>query len=89
MKLYEFNLLNTNEQADAIKSKAAFIGERKEEKYTYKLYQIDDFYIEEKWHTAFNERREVSSFMSITKLQPYLEVMDVTSLLLSVNRTNI
>ena len=85
MKLYEFNLLNTNEQADAMKSRAAFIGERKEEKYTYKLYQIDDFYIEEKWHTAFNERREVASFMSIAKLQPYLEVMDVTSLLVSVN----
>lgn len=89
MKLYEFNLLNTNEQADAIKFKAAFIGERKEEKYTYKLYQIDDFYIEEKWHTAFNERREVSSFMSIAKLQPYLEVMDVTSLLVSVNGSGI
>lgn len=88
MKLYEFNLLNSKEQIEAINSLAAYIGERTEEKYTFKLYQIDDFYIEEKWHTAFNERREVASFISITKLQPYLEVIDVTTLLVSANSSN-
>ena len=81
MKLYEFNLLNTEEKVETIKLKAAYIGERKEEKYTFKLYQIDNFYVEEKWHTAFNDRREILSFMSIAGLQPYLEVIDITSLL--------
>jgi hypothetical protein len=81
MKLYEFNLLTTAEKVETIKSKAAYIAERKEEKYTFKLYQIDNFYVEEKWHTAFNECREILSFKAITGLQPYLEVIDVTSLL--------
>ncbi len=88
MKLYEFNLLNTEEKVETIKSKAAYIGERKEEKYTFKLYQIDNFYVEEKWHTAFNERREILSFMSINGLQPYLEVIDITSLLVSANNSD-
>ncbi len=88
MKLYEFNLLNTEEKVETIKSKAAYIGERKEEKYTFKLYQIDNFYVEEKWHTAFNERRKILSFMSINGLQPYLEVIDITSLLVSANNSD-
>ena len=81
MKLYEFTLLTTNEQAQIIKLSATYITERKEERYTFKLYQIDDFYIEEKWYTAFNERREISCFTSVAKLQPYFEVIDITSLL--------
>jgi hypothetical protein len=88
MKLYEFNLLTTTEKVETIQSKAAYIAERTEEKYTFKLYQLDNFYVEEKWHTAFNERREILSFTSINGLQPYLEVIDVTSLLVSANNSD-
>jgi hypothetical protein len=88
MKLYEFNLLNTAEKVETLRLKAAYIGERTEEKYTFKLYQIDNFYVEEKWHTAFNECREILSFTSVNGLQPYLEVIDVTSLLVATGENN-
>ena len=80
MKLYQFKFLNEAEQAETIKMHGIYLGERTEEQYTFKLFQIDDFYVEEKWHTAFNERRALTSFVSIQNLQPYLEVMDLTSL---------
>lgn len=83
MKLYQFKFLNDAEQAEAIKVRGIYLGERTEENYTFKLFQIDDFYVEEKWHTAFNERRALTSFVSIQNLQPYLEVMDLTSLLVT------
>ena len=80
MKLYQFKFLNETEQAEAIKACGVYLGERIEENYTFKLFQIDDFYVEEKWHTAFNERRELTSFVSVQNLQPYLDVMDLTLL---------
>ena len=81
MKLYQFKFLNEAEQAEAIKARGVYLAERIEENYTFKLFQIDDFYVEEKWHTAFNERRALTSFVSIQNLQPYLEVIDLTSLI--------
>ena len=80
MKLYQFKFLNEVEQAEAIKARGVYLAERIEENYTFKLFQIDDFYVEEKWHTAFNERRALTSFVSIQNLQPYLDVMDLTLL---------
>ena len=80
MKLYQFKFLNEAEQSEAIKARGVYIGERIEENYTFKLFQIDDFYVEEKWHTAFNERRALTSYVSIQNLQSYLEVVDLTSL---------
>jgi hypothetical protein len=81
MKLYQFKFLDEVEQLEAIKLQGVYLAERREENYTFKLFQIDDFYVEEKWHTAFNERRALNPFVSVQQLQPYLEVMDLTSLL--------
>ncbi len=81
MKLYQFKFLNEAEQTETIKLQGVYLGERSEEQYTFKLFKIDDFYVEEKWHTAFNERRELISFISVQQLQAYLEVMDLTSII--------
>jgi hypothetical protein len=81
MKLYEFKLLTQCEQNVALELFAVFLGERREEQYTYKLYQIDDFYVEEAWFSPFNERRGIISFVSTEKLQPYLHVIDISRLL--------
>ena len=82
MELYQFKFLDEAMQIETIKMQGVYLGERIEDKFTYKLYQIKDFYVEEKWHTAFNERRELLSFVSVDKLQPYLEVMDLSGLAL-------
>lgn len=73
MTLYQFILLDYPDQLTAIEQKAIYLVERTEGDYTYKLYQIDKFYIEERWHTKFNERRSFDSFNSEEKLRPYLK----------------
>lgn len=81
MELYQFKLLTESEQNEILNTKARCLAERLEEHYSYKLYQIDSFYIEEKWHVIFNERRAIASFVSLEALQPYLEVIDISTLL--------
>ena len=80
MKLYQFKLLDISEQNTILQTQAVYLGERSEEQYTFKLYQIDDFYVEEMWHVPFNERRALT-FVSVDRLQPYLEVIDISTLL--------
>ncbi|HEY2728094.1 MAG TPA: hypothetical protein VGI61_13035, partial [Parafilimonas sp.] len=76
MTLYQFILLDYSEQTKIIAQHAVYLNERIDGDYTYKLYQIDKFYIEERWHTKFNERRSFDSFNSEEKLKPYLKFID-------------
>ena len=77
MTLYQFILLDYPEQIKIIAQHALYLDERIDGDYTYKLYQIDKFYIEERWHTKFNERRSFDSFNSDEKLKPYLKFIDL------------
>ena len=81
MKLYQFKLLDISEQNTILQTQGVYLGERNEEQYKFKLYQIDDFYVEEKWHVPFNERRALTTFVSAERLQLYLEVIDISRLL--------
>ncbi|MEP6684322.1 MAG: hypothetical protein ABJA35_13730 [Parafilimonas sp.] len=76
MTLYQFILLDYGEQITTIAQQAIYLFERTDGDYTYKLYQIDKFYIEERWHTKFNERRSFDSFNSEEKLKPYLKFIN-------------
>lgn len=80
MTLYQFKLLPATEQMEIIFMAGVYLGERKDGDYTYKLYQIDAFYVEEEWHTKFNVRRGYISFISEEKLKPYLEKIDLSAL---------
>jgi hypothetical protein len=81
MKLYEFKLLDEAEQMTAMWERGVYLGERIDGEYTFKLYQIDEFYIEEQWHTKFNVRRAFISFIAQEKLEPYLDTIDVANLI--------
>ena len=83
MTLYQFKLLERSEQIEMISKQAVYLTERIDGDYTYKLYQLDTFYIEEEWHTKFNERRSYNSFISEEQLTPYLKNIDLSSLLIS------
>lgn len=72
MTLYQFKLLESREQIITINEHAVFLADRIDGDYTYKLYQLDSFYVEEQWHTKFDERRSYISFISQELLQPYM-----------------
>jgi len=80
MKMHQFTLLEKAEQVDLIDKKAIYLTERIDGRYTYKLFQLDTFYIEEEWHTTFNERRAYSAFVTDEKLLPYINMIDLSSL---------
>lgn len=80
MTLFQFKLLDKQEQIDLIDTSATFLAERIDDNYTYKLLQIDSFYIEEGWHTIFNERRSFTAFIAEERLKPYLQMIDLSSL---------
>ena len=83
MTLYQFKLLERAEQIDLLDKQAVSLAERIDGDYTYKLFQLGSFYIEEEWHTKFNERRSFIAFISEERLQPYLNTIDLSSLHLS------
>jgi hypothetical protein len=49
MTLYQFNMLDEMEQAEAVWS-VTHIGERQDEDHSILLYQIDSFYVEVFYH---------------------------------------
>lgn len=80
MTLYQFKLLNTQEQVDLIEKFAIFLAARVDGVHRYKLLQLDSFYIEEEWQIIFNERRRFTAFIATERLQPYLQMIDLSSL---------
>ncbi len=80
MMLYQFKLLESVEQLELIEKCGVYLAERIDGDYTYKLLQLETFYVEEEWHTKFNERRKFISFISEEKLEPYLQNIDLSSL---------
>jgi len=77
MTLYEFNLLDEMEQAEAV-WEGVHIGEREDEEHKILLYQIDSFYVEVFYHKEYNVIRRFRSFASMEQLEPYLGKMDLS-----------
>jgi len=84
MTLYQFKLLDETEQIMTIYDKGVYLADRVEGDYIFTLYQIDSFYVEEHW-TASNVRRAFISFISHEKLNPYLDNIDISSLIFPSN----
>lgn len=74
MTLYQFNLLNETEQAEAVWSGVHF-GERQDEEHSILLYQVDSFYVEVYYHSENNVVSRMRGFSSTEQLTPYLEQM--------------
>jgi len=81
MTLYQFNMLDEAEQLEAIWDKSTKLAEREDAEFLYILYQIDNFYIEEKVLKEGNIRHAFKSFASTSAslLQPYLDKIDISS----------
>ncbi len=81
MKYREFNTLTDLDRADAAWTKGVLLAERREAFHKLMLYQMDDFYIEVTNHTHFNVVLKVHSFKDPRFLKPYLDTIDISSLL--------
>jgi len=80
MTLYEFKLLNEDEQASMLWDIGVFLIERQDQIFRYVLYQIDGFYVEVWYHKDLNAIQSLKSFSSTRQLEPYLSKIKINML---------
>ena len=81
--LYEFNSLDEFEKGSALWEYGVFLSQRFEEEIGYNLYQLNNFYVEVMYNGGINAITKFTSFSTITKLEPYLDKIDITSIVSS------
>lgn len=81
MTLYDFRLLEENEQWNAIWG-GVHIGERTDDKHWILLYHLGDFYVEVFYDKQKTVIVKFNPFKSTERLHPYLNQIDITSLLI-------
>ena len=81
MKLQYFRSLSEHEQFAVIESEGVLLGEREEDYFTIRLFAFDHFYTELYCHSHFNVIVRTRCFTGTKGLDPYLENIDISSLL--------
>ena len=81
MKYNDFTTPEELEQVDAAWKNGTLLGMHTENFHTILLYELDNVYVEATYHTHFNVLLEVESFKDMERLDPYLEQIDIGSLL--------
>ncbi len=82
MTLYQFNKLEETEQLNILLSHGTMVARRRDKKYKFVLYQLDNIYIELQYHKDHMGNPSIRGFTSTGKsLIPYLENIDVSGLL--------
>lgn len=84
MTLYQFNKMNPQSQATALKMFGAFAASRKVDKEWMLLFQIDAFYVEVLYKMNRSGSEIVRSFKSTNMLKPYLDAINLESLLIGI-----
>lgn len=81
MTLAQFNKLKIEEQQKAVLINGVFLGERKDPPLRMMLYDMENFYVEVFFLTRYNKVAWFNGFQSTKKLEPYLQKIDVSSIL--------
>jgi hypothetical protein len=81
MTLAQFNKLKIEEQQKAVLINGVFLGERKDPPLRMMLYDMENFYVEVFFLSRYNKVAWFSGFQSTKKLEPYLQKIDVSSIL--------
>jgi hypothetical protein len=58
----DFLIQDEIQQLISLWEKAVFVSERKEDEFGYQLFQLNDFYIEKKYHPQFNICLSIKTF---------------------------
>jgi hypothetical protein len=81
MTLYHFKALGQDKQRKALLEKGAFIADRMTAGFCIYLFQIDKFYVEIFFIRESDEVVWIKSFESTDELEPYLNNINISSLL--------
>ena len=79
--LYEFNSLSEFEKGEALWEFGSHVSDRFEGKCRYALYQLSSFYVEVEYNGKLNQISKFISFSTYTKLEPYLDKIDISQLI--------
>lgn len=80
MMLYDFSLLDQQEQIDLLYKEGSYIGKRRQSSYTLVLYQLDGFYVEVIYRKYRRFVYRIHAFNSVSGIEPYLQHIDVQEL---------
>ena len=81
LNMYQFNCLDEVRQIELLWSAGVLIGARQEGYYKILLYQINSFYVEVYYQYFQGKMVKLKSFSDTDELQPYLEAINIRSLL--------
>jgi hypothetical protein len=82
MTLNQFNKLKETQQFDILSARGAMVAKRKDKRFEFILYQLDDMYIEIKYFKDHKTIPQVKAFYVTDKaLLPYLEAINIKGLL--------
>lgn len=81
MNMYQFNCLDEVRQIELLWSTGVLVGSRQEGFYKILLYQINSFYVEVYYQYFQGKMVKLKSFTETDLLQPYLDAINITSLL--------
>lgn len=82
MTLKEFNAMDEAMQYVVLLEFGVFVAHRNTKKYTYVLYQIDNFYTEVAFADEQEEVVSITAFSGTNKLEPYLALIHLPANLL-------
>jgi len=80
MTLDEFTLLNETKQAETLLKRGIYLADRLYKNFSIILYQLDNFYVEVYHNLRFDVMQGMRCFQDEEALQPYLESIDISSL---------
>lgn len=80
ISLYEFNSLDEHEKGAVLWEYGEFLMQRFDLDIGYSLYQLNNFYVEVEYNGDQNKISKFTSFSTNTKLEPYLENIDISEI---------
>lgn len=80
MTLDQFTLLNEAKQAETLLERGIYLADRVYKNFSIILYQLDSFYVEVYHNLRFDIMQGMRCFQDDDALLPYLESIDISSL---------
>lgn len=79
MKLYEFNRMDKDSQAQTLKDYGVLIEERLEKEDQVLVYQMQSFYAEVYYHKGYKIIKKLRSFTNADNVFPYVKNVDISN----------
>ena len=74
------NALNELDKGEVLFKHGEHLTERFDEEYGYSLYKLNSFWVEVQYNGGINAITKFTSFSTDTKLEPYLDKIDISSI---------